>query len=113
MAKLSLNAVLAGITPADKTWEAKAKARVKALAVPPWSLGRLSEIGVRLCGMQRTLSPDVSKKLVITCGADEGVADEGVSAFPQDTLICCVVISPPVSVVAGNQLGWMKRTIRP
>jgi nicotinate-nucleotide--dimethylbenzimidazole phosphoribosyltransferase len=83
MAKLSLNAVLAGITPADKTWEAKAKARVKALAVPPWSLGRLSEIGVRLCGMQRTLSPDVSKKLVITCGADEGVADEGVSAFPQ------------------------------
>jgi nicotinate-nucleotide--dimethylbenzimidazole phosphoribosyltransferase len=83
MANLTLDAVLAGIAPADKAWEAKAKDRVEALAVPPWSLGRLSEIGVRLCGMQRTLSPDVSKKLVITCGADEGVADEGVSAFPQ------------------------------
>ena len=42
MANLTLDTVLNGIEPADKAWEEKAKARVEALAVPPWSLGRLS-----------------------------------------------------------------------
>ena len=84
MANLTLDTVLNGIEPADQAWEEKAKARVEALAVPPWSLGRLSHLGVRLAGMQRTIHPDVTRKMIITCGADEGVAEEGVSAFPQE-----------------------------
>lgn len=35
MSKLSLNAVLAGIEPSDKSWEVQAKQHVEALAVPP------------------------------------------------------------------------------
>lgn len=84
MTDLKLDTVLAGIEPADTSYEEKAKARVLELAVPPWSLGRISSLGVKLCGIQRTIHPDVSKKRVITCGADEGVAEEGVSAFPQE-----------------------------
>lgn len=83
MAKLTLDTVLAGIEPADKSYEEKAKKHVLDIATPPWALGRLYDIGVALCGMQRTTHPDVTKKRVITCGADEGVAEEGVSAFPQ------------------------------
>lgn len=87
MSTLTLDHVITSIEPRDPKWEAKSVAHVNELAIPPWALGRILDLGVKLSGIQRTIHPDVSKKMVLTMAADHGVADEGVSAFPQSVTI--------------------------
>lgn len=83
MEKLSLEGVIKGIEPKSKIWEEKAKKHALDLAIPKWSLGKILNLGVKICAIQRTLTPDVDKKMILTMAGDHGVAEEGVSAFPQ------------------------------
>ena len=53
------------------------------LTKPPGSLGRLEEVAVRLAGMQGSQAITLDKVAIVVFAADHGVADEGVSAFPQ------------------------------
>lgn len=53
------------------------------LTKPPGSLGRLEQIGVQFSAMQNQLKPTLERIAVTVFAADHGVADEGVSAFPQ------------------------------
>lgn len=53
------------------------------LTKPPGSLGQLEEIAVRLCGMQNSDKPRLARVQISIFAADHGVAEEGVSAFPQ------------------------------
>jgi len=59
-----------------------ARSRQSRLTKPPGSLGRLEDIAVRLCGM-RGAAPHIDQVCISIFAADHGVAQEGVSAFPQ------------------------------
>lgn len=50
---------------------------------PLHALGRLEDIAVQLAVLQKTLSPVADRARVCVFGADHGVADEGVSAYPR------------------------------
>lgn len=53
------------------------------LTKPPGALGELEEVVIRLAGLQGRAEPSLDKVHITVFAADHGVADEGVSAFPQ------------------------------
>lgn len=61
-----------------------ASERQKNLIKPPGSLGRLEDLSVRIAGMKGTARPELSDAHILTFAGDHGVANEGVSAFPQE-----------------------------
>lgn len=62
---------------------AQARQHQDQLTKPPGSLGRLEELVVSLAGMQNRAKPRIENAAVVIFAADHGVAEEGVSAFPQ------------------------------
>lgn len=54
---------------------------------PPGSLGQLESVAVQLATIQKTLKPVVDPARVIVFGADHGVTEEGVSAFPAEVTV--------------------------
>lgn len=71
---------VATINPA---YRQQAEARQARLTKPPGSLGRLEELAVRLAGLQGRERPQLEQIQIMVFAADHGVAEEGVSAFPQ------------------------------
>ena len=72
------------IQPIDIRSGEAAQKRLDNLIKPKGSLGRLEEIVVRLCSIQETVTPDVSRKRVCVFAGDHGVVEENVSAYPQN-----------------------------
>jgi nicotinate-nucleotide--dimethylbenzimidazole phosphoribosyltransferase len=72
------------IEPLDENVMKEAQKRIDNLTKPKGSLGRLEELAVLVCGIKRTLNPKIEKKVIFTLAADHGVAEEGVSAYPQE-----------------------------
>ena len=62
---------------------AAALERQGQLTKPPGALGQLEELAVRLAAMQGVERPAVDNAAIAIFAADHGVAEEGVSAFPQ------------------------------
>lgn len=58
--------------------------RLDMLTKPQGSLGVLEELVVRLSLIQDSTTPVVKNKKVFVFAADHGVAEEGVSAYPQE-----------------------------
>jgi nicotinate-nucleotide--dimethylbenzimidazole phosphoribosyltransferase len=67
----------------NQTARQQAAERQGQLTKPPGSLGRLEEIAIRLAGMQGVKKPEINKASITIFAGDHGIADEGVSAFPQ------------------------------
>jgi len=61
----------------------KAMARQNELTKPPGSLGQLEHIAIRMAAMQANEKPVLDAARIVIFAADHGVAEEGVSAFPQ------------------------------
>ena len=72
------------IVPRDREVERMAWERQDNLTKPPRSLGRLEELSVLLASMQGTLRPRTGRKAVFVMAGDHGVAEEGVSKYPQE-----------------------------
>jgi nicotinate-nucleotide--dimethylbenzimidazole phosphoribosyltransferase len=72
------------ITPLNQDVMAKAQARLDNLTKPLGALGRLEECAKQVAGITGSLTPDVSKKTIITFAGDHGVVEEGVSAVPAE-----------------------------
>ncbi len=72
------------IYPQDSMFRDQAKERLDQLAIPPWALGDLMDLAMDLAGICRSVTPDVSKKAIVTMAGDHGVVAEGVSKFPQE-----------------------------
>jgi nicotinate-nucleotide--dimethylbenzimidazole phosphoribosyltransferase len=63
--------------------EQAATQRQQQLTKPPGSLGQLEAIAVILAGLQQREKPRVENIAISIFAADHGIAEEGVSAFPQ------------------------------
>jgi nicotinate-nucleotide--dimethylbenzimidazole phosphoribosyltransferase len=59
-----------------------ARAALDAKAKPPGSLGRLEDLACTIAGIRGEARPRLSPVIVV-CAADHGIAEEGVSAYPQ------------------------------
>ncbi|MFO7553772.1 MAG: nicotinate-nucleotide--dimethylbenzimidazole phosphoribosyltransferase [Desulfobacterales bacterium] len=81
---MKLEDIIKGIQPVEDQWIQKSRERTAQLVMPTRALGRLHDISERLCGIQKTLKPKVNRKAILFMAGDHGVADEGVSAFPQE-----------------------------
>jgi nicotinate-nucleotide--dimethylbenzimidazole phosphoribosyltransferase len=65
-------------------WFSRAKQAMDNKTKPLGSLGFLEEIACRLVVIQRSLKPSVEKVLVVVFAGDHGIAEEGVSLYPQE-----------------------------
>lgn len=73
----------AGCMRSDEASREAATQRQATLTKPPGSLGRLEALAIRLAALQRTDAPAAERVWISVFAADHGVAEEGVSAFPQ------------------------------
>jgi nicotinate-nucleotide--dimethylbenzimidazole phosphoribosyltransferase len=80
---MKVQEIVQAIQPIDSQFVEKARERTAQLALPPRALGRLHDISEKLCGILQTLQPEVTRRAILVMAGDHGVADEGVSAFPQ------------------------------
>lgn len=58
--------------------------RLNELAIPAGSLGRLEELAITYISITGNRNKEIAKKVIFTMAGDHGVAEEGVSAFPQE-----------------------------
>ena len=78
-----LNQTIASIRPLDNEAAWAADARLDSLTKPPGSLGHLEELVRRYAAIRHDESVKRGCGAIAVFVADHGVADEGVSAFPQ------------------------------
>jgi nicotinate-nucleotide--dimethylbenzimidazole phosphoribosyltransferase len=81
---MTLPQTCAAIVPGDRDAAAKARARLDTKTKPRGSLGRLEDLACRLAAVYRRADPPLPAKAVVVMAADHGVAEEGVSAYPQE-----------------------------
>ncbi len=81
---MTVEDIVKGIKPMDQEAIEQARAHTATLALPPRALGMLHDLSERLCGIAGSLKPDITRKAVMVMAGDHGIADEKVSAFPQE-----------------------------
>lgn len=64
--------------------DSKIREKLDNQARPDRSLGRLEEMAFMTARIMKTLSPEIRGKVIFTFAGDHGVAEEGVSLFPQE-----------------------------
>ncbi len=72
------------MTPPHPDWFRRAAEHQRCLTMPRGALGRLLDIGRQMCAIQETLRPQGEPAAVLVFAADHGIAEEGVSAYPQE-----------------------------
>ncbi len=75
------------IADIDKDIMRKTQERLDLLTKPQGSLGRLEELAKTVTGITANENPSLKNKVIFTLAADHGVAEEGVSAFPQEVTL--------------------------
>lgn len=63
--------------------EEQAKQHQLTLTKPPGALGQLEEVATRLAGCQGEVNPTLNNIYISIFAGDHGIANQGVSAFPQ------------------------------
>ncbi|WP_333843816.1 nicotinate-nucleotide--dimethylbenzimidazole phosphoribosyltransferase, partial [Pelomicrobium sp.] len=84
---MSSSWIMAPAAPVDRSAREAARARQSHLTKPPGSLGRLEDLAVCLAGLQGRERPCLERVRIALFAADHGVAEEGVSAFPQTVTV--------------------------
>jgi nicotinate-nucleotide--dimethylbenzimidazole phosphoribosyltransferase len=80
---MSLDWLSAPCIQPDAAIAEAARAHQLQLTKPPGSLGQLEALAIQLASLQHTPTPSVDRVWISVFAGDHGVADEGVSAFPQ------------------------------
>lgn len=78
-----LQQAIDSIAPPDAASASETQRLLDRKTKPPRSLGRLEDLACWLSGVQGTTAPTAERKAIVVMAADHGVAEEGVSAFPQ------------------------------
>ncbi|RMF99046.1 MAG: nicotinate-nucleotide--dimethylbenzimidazole phosphoribosyltransferase, partial [Planctomycetota bacterium] len=81
---LELKDVLTAIRGHDTEARRKAKDRLDQLTMPHWALGRLMDLALELAGITGDPAWKPARKAIAVLAADHGVAEEGVSKYPQE-----------------------------
>jgi nicotinate-nucleotide--dimethylbenzimidazole phosphoribosyltransferase len=81
--EMNIDQLIKRIEPLDNEAMQKAKHRLDSLTKPPGSLGVLEDIVVQIAGITGEVMPSVDNKKVLIMAGDNGVAEEGISLFPQ------------------------------
>ena len=79
-----LDETLARIPEPDRRSAAEVQQRLDHKTKPPASLGRLEDLARELAAIQGTPELAPPRKAIVVMAGDHGVAEEGVSAFPQE-----------------------------
>ena len=74
--------VLSQIKAVDVQVRDEAKKRMDLLVKPLGSLGELELIAIRIAAIQRSLEPNVKKRITIVIAADHGIVEEGIACAP-------------------------------
>ena len=88
MAKLSKDQFLisencAGISHIDNVIQDKVRENQARLTKPEGSLGRLEDLAIHIAGIKQKAYPTLINNLIVVVAADHGIAQQGVSAYPQ------------------------------
>jgi nicotinate-nucleotide--dimethylbenzimidazole phosphoribosyltransferase len=81
--RAALRAACGAITACDPEIARVTQERLDQKTKPRKSLGALETLACRYAAIRGTAQPSLPKKAVVVMGADHGVAEEGVSAYPQ------------------------------
>ncbi|BBB29780.1 nicotinate-nucleotide--dimethylbenzimidazole phosphoribosyltransferase [Neptunomonas japonica] len=79
----SIDWLSSSIKPLDTMTMYAAVEHQKQLTKPAGSLGKLENVAIRLAAMQGVLFPTADHVSIAIFAADHGIAEEGVSVFPQ------------------------------
>ncbi|MGA7742857.1 MAG: nicotinate-nucleotide--dimethylbenzimidazole phosphoribosyltransferase [Polyangia bacterium] len=80
----SLEGTCRRITPVDANIAAQTQCLLDAKTKPRRSLGRLEDLACRVAAVRGLTLPPMPRKVIVVMGADHGVAEEGVSAYPSE-----------------------------
>ena len=81
---MTLEQTLEAIKRVDKTLAPDIQAHLDDLTKPQGSLGLLEALAMQYCLVTKNAKPELPKKKIFCFAGDHGVAEEGVSAFPQE-----------------------------
>lgn len=79
-----MTAAFSPIPPLDPEWFRRAAEHQARLTMPAGALGRLLPLGQQLCAVQETLRPHGEPAAVLVMAGDHGIAEEGISTYPQE-----------------------------
>ena len=77
------------IRPADRSFAEKAQEHWDSVAKPLGSFGALEEMWDRIAAVQRTVTPDISRRAVVVMCGDNGVTAEGVTQTDSSVTLAC------------------------
>ena len=72
------------IQPLDRSKQDAIQQKIDNLNKPKGSLGRLEELAMQICLVQRTLTPSLAHPCHLLLGGDHGIEREGVSVSPRE-----------------------------
>lgn len=103
---MTIDDIAGRIRVPDQSFWDRAQARLDRLTKPPGSLGRLEELAARYVMLSGEVKPSLPRAAIFTFAADHGVANDGVSAYPQEVTAQMVLNflrgGAGVNVLAGH-----------
>ena len=72
------------ITSVSTELDEQIRQKIDLKTKPLGALGTLEKIAFKVCQIQNTLTPQLSKPSILVCAGDHGITQEKVSPFPQE-----------------------------